>query len=59
MVTMVTMVMVTILIMLAKMATPGTLKIKEKKCYGIIISLHDVTNKNVSHDSNYNKNDAM
>ena len=47
--------MVTILIMSAKMATASLLKIKEfsNKGYDIIISVHDVTNKNLSRDSNY------
>ena len=39
--------MVTILMMSAKMATPGLLKIKIfwKKGYDVIISVYDVTNK--------------
>ena len=39
----------------AKMATPGLLKITvfSNKGYGVIISVHDVTNKISSHDSNY------
>ena len=47
--------MVTILMMSAKMATPVLLKIKVfwKKGYDVIISVHDVTNKFVSRDSNY------
>ena len=47
--------MVTILIMSAKMATPGLLKIKVfwNKIYDVIIFVHDVTNKILSHDSNY------
>ena len=46
--------MVTIL-MSAKMATPGLLKIKfiRNKCYDIIIFFHDVSNKILSRDSNY------
>ena len=43
--------MVTILMMSAKMATPGLLKIKV--FWNIIISVHDVTNKILSRDSNY------
>ena len=41
--------------MSAKMATPGLLKITLfwSKGYGIIISVHDVTNKMLSRDSNY------
>ena len=41
--------------MSAKMATPGLLKIKVfgKKGYDVIISVHDVTNKILSRDSNY------
>ena len=47
--------MVTILIMSAKMATPGLLEITVfwKKGYDVIISVHDVTNKILSRDSNY------
>ena len=47
--------MVTILMMSAKMATPGLLKIRVfwKKGYDVIISVHDVTNKFLSRDSNY------
>ena len=47
--------MVTILMMSAKMATPGLLKIKVfwNKGYDVIISVHDVTNKILSRDSNY------
>ena len=43
------------LMMLAKMATPGLLKTKIfwNKCYDIIITTHDVTNKILSRDSNY------
>ena len=39
--------MVTILVMLAKMATPGFLKLKlfGNKGYDVIISVHDVINK--------------
>ena len=41
--------------MSAKMATSGLLKIKIfwKKGYDVIISVHDVTNKILSRDSNY------
>ena len=47
--------MITILIMLAKMATPGLLKIKVllNKDDNVIVSVHDVTNKILSRDSNY------
>ena len=47
--------MVTILMMSAKMATLGLLKIKVfwNNGYDVIISVHDVTNKILSHDSNY------
>ena len=47
--------MVTILIMSAKMATPGLLKIRVfwNEGYDVIISVHDVTNKILSCDSNY------
>ena len=47
--------MVTILMMSAKMATPGLLKIKVfwKKGYDVIIYVYDVTNKILSRDSNY------
>ena len=53
--------MVTILMMSAKMATPGLLKIKVfwNKGYDVIISVHDVTNKILSSDSNYNVNVVM
>ena len=46
--------MVTIL-MSAKLATPGILKRKVcwNKDYDIMISVHDVTNEILSHDSNY------
>ena len=41
--------------MSAKMATPGLLKITVfwNKGYDVIISVHDVTNKILSRDSNY------
>ena len=47
--------MVTILMMSAKLATPGLLKIKifRNKGYDVIILDYDVTNKILSHDSNY------
>ena len=47
--------MVTILMMSAKMATPGFLKIRVfwKKGYDVIISVHDVINTFLSHDPNY------
>ena len=47
--------MVTILIMSAKMAALGVLKINVflNKVYGIIASVHDVTNRILSHDANY------
>ena len=47
--------MVTILMMSAKMATPGLLKIRVfwKKGYDVIISVHDVTNKFLLYDSIY------
>ena len=53
--------MVTILMMSAKMATPSLLMIKVflKKGYDVIISVHDVTNKVFSPDSNYNVNVVM
>ena len=47
--------------MSAKMATLGFLKIKTlwKKGYDAIISVHDVTNKILSRDSNYDENVVM
>ena len=47
--------MFTILMMLAKMATPGLCKIKDfwEKGYDVIISVNDVINKILSRDSNY------
>ena len=47
--------MVKILIMSAKMAPPGLLKIKVfwNKGYYVIYSVYDVTNKISSHGSNY------
>ena len=51
--------MVTIL-MSAKMATPGLLKKRFlKKGYDLIIFVHDITNKILSCDSNYNVNVVM
>ena len=46
---------VIILMMSAKMATPGLLKITgfRNKGYDVIIYVHDVTNKILSRDSNY------
>ena len=46
--------MVTILMMSAKIATPGLRKTKVfwKKDYDVIISVHDVTKKFLSRDSN-------
>ena len=53
--------MVKILMMLAKMATPGFLKTKilKKKAYDVITFAHDVTNTILSRDSNYNVNVIM
>ena len=47
--------MVTILMMSAKLATLGLLKIKVfwNKGYDVIIFVYDVINKNLSRDSNY------
>ena len=47
--------MVKILMMSAKLATPGFLKIKVfwNRGYYVIYSVYDVTNKMLSHDSNY------
>ena len=47
--------MVTILMMSAKMATLGLLKLRVlwSKSYVAIISVHDVTNRILSSDSNY------
>ena len=47
--------MITILIMSAKMATPGFLKIRVfwNKGYDVIISVHGFTKKVLSRDSNY------
>ena len=53
--------MVKILMMSAKMATPGLLKIKVfwNKGYDVIISVHDVTNKILSRESNYTTDVVM
>ena len=53
--------MVKILMMSARMATPGLLKIKIflKKAYDVIIFAHDVTKTILSLDSNYNVNVVM
>ena len=50
--------MVTILMMPAKMATPGLLKVKVfwNKGYDVTIFVHAVTNKILSRDSNYDQN---
>ena len=47
--------MVTILMVSARIATLGLLKIKVfwNKVYDIIISVHDITNKILLRDSNY------
>ena len=47
--------MVTILMMSAKMATPGLRKIKvfEKNCYDVIIFVNDVTNNFLFRNSNF------
>ena len=47
--------MVTILMISAKMATQGFLKIKffRNKSYDVIDSVHNVTNKILSRESNY------
>ena len=47
--------MVTILMMSAKMAILGLLKIKvfRNKVYDVIISVYDVINKNLLRDSNF------
>ena len=47
--------MVTILMISAKITTPGLLKIRVfgNNGYDVIISVHDVTNKILSCDSNY------
>ena len=47
--------MITILVMSAKLATPGLSKIKisQSKGYDVIIPDYDVTNKTLSRESNY------
>ena len=45
--------MVTILMMLSKMFALGLRKINTLKDYDVIISVHDVTNKFLSRESNY------
>ena len=47
--------LVIILMMSAKLAAPGLLKIKvsENKGYDVIVSVNGVTNKTLSRDSNY------
>ena len=47
--------------MSAKMVTPGLLKMKifRRKGYDVIFSAHDVTNKILSRNSNYNVNMVM
>ena len=47
--------MVTILMMATKMAAAGLLKTRIfwNKVYEVMISVHDVTNEVLSHDSNY------
>ena len=47
--------MVAILMMSANFATLGFLKIKvfQNKYHNVVVSVHDVTNKVLSHDSNY------
>ena len=45
--------MVTILMMSVKVATLGLLKIKIYEGYDVIISVHDVTNKILTRNSNY------
>ena len=53
--------MVTILMMSAKLTTPGLLKIKifQNKGYDVIIPDYDVNNKVLSSDSNYIVDVAM
>ena len=53
--------MVTVFMMSAKMANPGLLKIKVfwNKGYDVKISVHEVTNKILSHDSNYTVDGVM
>ena len=49
------------MMMSSKMSTPGLLKIRvfRNNGYGVIISVHDVTNKILSRDSNYIKDWVM
>ena len=51
--------MVTILMMSAKVATPGLLKKDFLKGYDVILFAHDVTNTILSRNSNYNVNVVM
>ena len=53
--------MVTTLMISVKMATLGLLKIRVfwNKCYDVIISAHEVTNKFLSHDLNYVIDEVM
>ena len=53
--------MVTVFMMSAKMANPGLLKIKVfgNKGYDVKISVHEVTNKILSHNSNYTVDGVM
>ena len=53
--------MVTILMILAKMAAPGLLKTRGfwKKGYDVIVFVHGVTNKILSSDLDYNVNVVM
>ena len=53
--------MVTPLMMSAKMAAPGPLKLNAflEKSYDVIIPVHDVTKNTLSRDSNYNVNLVM
>ena len=53
--------MVKILMMSGKMATPALLKIKVfwNKCYYVIYSVYDATNKILSLQSNYNMDVVM
>ena len=46
---------ITILMMAAKLATPGLLEMKlfPKKAYEVVIFVHDVTSRSLSYDSNY------
>ena len=50
---------VSTLVMPAKMATPGLLKVFWKKGYDVIIYVHDATNEILSCDSNYIVNVVM